>query len=517
MTRMPLSRRRFIGAAAATAAAWPLLVHAQAPAESPGRLFRHGVASGDPLTDRVILWTRVTTPATRSAIGPVAVTWQLAADERLTRVVARGEATASPDRDFTVKVDAAGLEAGRTYYYAFDAGGERSPIGRTKTLPARGVDRLRLASISCANYPAGYFNVYRCLANRPDIDVVVHLGDYIYEFADGVYGDGTEIGRLPLPAGEAVTLADYRLRYATYRSDIDLQDAHAQHPFIAVWDDHELANDAWLGGAGNHDPSEGDWATRRAAAYKAYVEWMPIREAAGPDIRLYRQFRFGELADLLMLDTRGLRDRQLPGATAEELGATGRSLLGAEQEAWLFDGLKRSQSDRTTWRLLGQQVLFTPMTPPMLPVLNADVWDGYPAARARVFDMLARERITDVAILTGDLHSSWALDVPRSPWFGYTAQSAAGSVAVELVTPAISSPPLFADAKLREQAGALRAVSPHLKYLEGESRGYMLIDLTRERLQADWYFVPGVASRSAAESKAATFVCERGSARLATG
>jgi alkaline phosphatase D len=513
---MSLSRRRFIGSAAAAAAMWPLPAPAQTPGE-PGRLFRHGVASGDPLTDRVILWTRVTTPPTRSATGPVTVRWLLAADEQLRRVVVRGEAQATPERDFTVKIDAAGLEAGRTYYYAFDAGGERSPVGRTKTLPARGADRLRLASISCANYPAGYFNVYRCLANRTDIDVIVHLGDYIYEFADGVYGDGKEIGRLPMPAGEAISLADYRLRYATYRSDIDLQEAHRLHPFVAVWDDHELANDAWLGGAGNHDAAEGDWAVRRAAAYSAYVEWLPIREAAGPDIRLYRQFRFGDLVDLLMLDTRGLRDRQLPGATAAELASPDRTLLGAGQEAWLFDGLRRSQSDRVTWRLLGQQVLFTPMTPPMLPVLNADVWDGYPAARARVFDMLAREKITDLAILTGDLHSSWALDVPRSPWFGYTAQTAAGSVAVELVTPAISSPPLFADARLKEQAGALRLISPHLKYLEGDSRGYMLIDLTRERLQADWYFVPGVASRSAGESKAASFVCERGSSRLAPG
>ena len=512
---MPPSRRRFLrgAAAAAAAAAWPLGLRAQTPADPVSRLFRHGVASGDPLGDRVILWTRVSTD-TPGAIDVTEVRWLLASDERLTRIVASGAASAAAERDFTVKVDAGGLAPGRRYFYAFEAGGERSPVGRTATLPADGTARVRLASVSCSNYPAGYFNVYRCVANREDLDAVLHLGDYIYEFADGVYGDSTASGRLPLPAGEAVTLHDYRLRYAIYRSDPDLQQAHATHPFIVVWDDHELANDAWTGGAVNHGASDGDWAVRRASAYQAYLEWMPVREFAGPDIRLYRDFRFGGLIDLLMLDTRGHRDAQLFGGTNRAISAPGRSLLGAEQEAWLFDRLRSSRRTGTMWRVLGQQVLFSPITPPLVPVLNADAWDGYPAARTRVLDLLSSEGIGDVAILTGDLHSSWALDVPRDPWRGYDSRSGAGSLAVELVTPAVSSPPLFTDPALRDRTAMIRLLAPHLEYLEGESRGYILLDITRDRLQADWYFVPNVTERSDGESKAASFVCERGSSRL---
>jgi alkaline phosphatase D len=231
-----ITRRKFIQGAAASAAFIPLAVRAEQSAPDPTvRLFRHGVASGDPLTDRVILWTRVTPPATRSATGPIDVQWMIASDEGLRQIVARGTAQAAVERDFTVKIDAGGLGPGRTFHYGFIVGGERSPIGRTKTLPER-ADRLRVASVSCSNYPAGYFNVYRCVANRPDLDAVVHLGDYIYEFANGRYGDGSSSGRVPLRAGEASTLEDYRDRYATYRSDIDLQEAHRRHPFIAVWD-----------------------------------------------------------------------------------------------------------------------------------------------------------------------------------------------------------------------------------------------------------------------------------------
>ena len=512
-----LSRRDFIRVTAATAAATaaPLPLRAQTAAAPDARLFAHGVASGDPLTDRVILWSRVTAPPTRSAIGPVDVRWVVARDERLTRIVASGTAPAAPERDFTVKVDAGGLEPGRTYYYAFDAGGERSPVGRTRTLPER-TNRLRFASVSCSNYPAGYFNVYRCLANRPDLDAVLHLGDYIYEFANGVYGDGTGSGRVPMPAGEAVTLADYRSRYATYRTDVDLQDAHRLHPFIVVWDDHELVNDWWPGGAPTHTADKGDFATRRAAAYRAYLEWMPVREAATDAIRLYRDFRFGGMADLLMLDTRGLRDRQAPGTDPAAIADPRRSLLGAEQEQWLFERLVRSQRADVPWRILGQQVLFTPLSPPGPPALSADMWEGYAAARDRVFDLIAREKITNLAILTGDLHSSWAAEVPRRFEASHEARTRATPVAIELVTPAISSPPLFADATMRDRVSLLGRAAPHVKYLEGEKRGYVLLDITRGRLQAEWYHVPGVAVRSPVEAKAASFVCERGSSRLSS-
>lgn len=517
-----ITRREFIQVTTASAAAIPLALRAQQSAgEISSRLFRHSVASGDPLTDRVILWTRVTPPAgSADASGSaraIEVSWHIASDEAMTQIVSQGTALAAEAKDFTVKIDAGGLRPGRTYYYAFTSGGERSPIGRTKTLPERGNARMLLASVCCSNYPAGYFNVYRCLANRPDLDAVVHLGDYIYEFANGRYGDGTASGRIPIPRGEAVTLADYRNRYATYRSDIDLQDAHRLHPFIVVWDDHELANDAWSGGAANHDPAtEGDWQTRRAGAYRAYLEWMPVRESTQPGIRLYRSFHFGDLTDLIMLDTRGLRDQQVDGRDAAALADPRRSLFGAEQEAWFFDQLRASQKAGTRWRFLGQQILFSPLTPPGIPVQRPDVWDGYPAERSRVLDVIDQDKISNVVVLTGDIHSSWALDVPRMPWGpGYKAATGGGSLAVELVTPAISSPPLFASASQRDAANMLRPLAPHLKYLEGEHRGYVLMDVTRDRVQADWYHVPSVDQRAAQEAKVVSFVCERGSSRLA--
>ena len=223
-----------------------------------------------------------------SPAGATQVRWRVGTDEKLSNVIASATLETSAMRDHTVKVDVPGLSPGRTYYYAFDADGDTSAVGRTQTLPEESVDRVRLATVSCSNYPAGYFNVYRCLANRSDLDAVLHLGDYIYEFANGVYGDGADSGRVPMPAGEASTLADYRWRYATYRTDIDLQAVHAAHPFIAVWDDHEIVNDAWRGGAPTHKGSEADWRVRQGAAYQAYLEWMPVRESTAPGIRLYR-------------------------------------------------------------------------------------------------------------------------------------------------------------------------------------------------------------------------------------
>jgi alkaline phosphatase D len=490
----------------------PLVLRAQA-SEDDLRLFRHGVASGDPLPDRVVLWSRVTPPPTRSAIGPIQVRWQVATNERMTDVIAAGTTEASPARDFTVKVDAGNLRPGRTYYYAFDAGGQQSPIGRTRTLPTA-PSRLRIASVSCSNYPAGFFNVYRCVAARDDLDLVLHLGDYIYESADGAYGDGAAPDRAPHVRREAITLADYRLRYATYRSDVDLQAAHQSHPFITVWDDHEVANNAWSGGAGARSPADDTFTQRRAAAWRAYREWLPIRESPDPGIRLYRRFRIGTLADLVMLDTRTFRDRPAAANDAGTLGDPHRTMLGAAQERWLIDTLRASRQDGTRWRLLGQQVVFAPVTPPGMPILQVDNWDGYPLARRRLLDALAAERVGDVAVLTGDIHSSWANDVPRDPLFGYKASTGGGSLAVEIVTPAISSPPLFSIAGLREREPLLRLAAPHVKYLDGDHRGYVLLDVTADRLQADWYHVASVTARASRETKAASYVCEKGSARL---
>jgi alkaline phosphatase D len=511
---MSLSRRQFLWTAAASSVCLPSLLEAQSPHTDASPMFRHGVASGDPLDDRVVLWTRVTPPD--PDVREVEVGWLVAADEQMTRIVRRGKARTSAARDFTIKVDAGGLDPGRHYFYAFQAGAERSRVGRARTLP-KATDRVRLALVCCSNYPAGFFNVYGRLASRDELDVVVHVGDYIYEFQNGVYGDGTSLLRIPEPRREAVTLSDYRVRYATYRTDPDLQDAHARHPFIVVWDDHEITNDTWSGGAGNHNPGEGDWPTRRAAAYRAYLEWMPIRESTGRDIHLYRRFRFGSVAHLSMLDTRGLRDEQVAASDVAALGRPERTLLGDTQERWLFDGLRSSQRAGDSWRILGQQVMFSRLALPGRPVLLNDTWDGYQAARDRVLDFIDRQQIRDVAILSGDIHSSWAFDVPRNAWDGYSAATGAGSLAVEIVAPAISSPPLFTNPVLRAGAPGLRDSLPHLKFLEGESNGYILLDITSARLQSDWYFVPTVAARSQDEIRVKRLVSERGSSHLVDG
>ena len=513
---MSLTRRQFLWGATASGLAWPLIASAQTRGD---QLFRHGVASGDPQANAVMLWTRVTPAGNVRVARPVEVRWRIGTDAALSRTLQSGSVTTSGDRDFTVKVDARGLEPGRTYYYAFEAGGQRSPVGRTKTLPdaAGRVERLNFASVSCANYPAGFFNVYRMLAERQELDAIVHLGDYIYEFRNGEYGEGGPLNRLPQPLKESVTLEEYRQRYATYRTDPDLQEAHRQHAFIAVWDDHELANDAWSNGAANHNPNqgEGDWATRKAAAWKAYLEWMPIREQQDAGIKLYRRFRFGTLADLVMLDTRSLRDQQVPADDLRALADPNRRLMGAAQENWFFETLRASQRDGVTWRLIGQQIMFSRLMPAGRPVQSADAWEGYQAERERVLTFLERERARNIVILTGDLHSTWALDVPRNPWGGYRPQTGEGSLAVELVTPAISSPGLFQAETASQITAALRVAVPSLKFLEGLSQGYTHIEVTPQRVRATWHHAQTVYERSAVQRVAASFVCESGASRLA--
>ena len=513
----PLTRRQFLWTSAASSLAWPLLAQEQRATAAGGGRFQHGVASGDPLADRLILWTRVT-PSDPSTTQPVDVRWRIGVDPELRRAVSSGTAQTSAARDYTVKVDVGGLVPGATYYYAFDTAGEQSPIGRTKTFPLNGADRMRFALVSCSNYPAGFFNVYRCIANRPDLDAVVHVGDYIYEFGEGEYGAGAAIDRVPEPPREAFTLADYRLRYATYRTDPDLQEAHRQFPFVLVWDDHEMTNDAWSGGGINHNPERGEgvWATRQAAAYKAYLEWMPIRESTEPGIHLYRTFRYGTLVDLVMIDTRGLRDRQVAGNNFDALADPKRTLMGDAQQAWMFDQIRASQRANTPWTLLGQQVLFARVTLPGTRVTNTDAWDGYQAQRDRVLDFIEREKVRNLVILTGDAHSSWGLDVPRNPWNGYRSATGEGSLAVELVTPAISSPPpaMFAPGDDRDMTAAIRIALPHLKLLDGTHRGFVIVDLSPQLMKADWYFVPDVRVRSDREMPGGSVVCERGSAHL---
>jgi alkaline phosphatase D len=509
---MTISRRDFLAvvavssAAAAPSLAWARMLAPFDPEADP-TIFTHGVASGDPLHDRVILWTRIEPRRSRHGLTPVK--WSIARDPAFRHVVDSGFVLTHAGRDFTAKVDVRGLRPGTTYYYRFQAFGGNSPIGRTRTLPIGRINNLRLAVASCSNYPFGFFNAYAGIAQRADLDAVLHLGDYIYEYANGSFGDGTALGRLVEPPREMVSLDDYRLRHATYKSDPDLQEAHRQHPFITVWDDHESANDAWRGGAENHQPeTEGDWKARKARSIAAYNEWMPIREHNGLDRKIFRRFRFGDLADLIMLDTRLYgRDRQAASpADIASINDPNRQLLGAEQEAWFLDRMAQSQADRVRWRLVGQQVMMAQLSLDFgQSIANADQWDGYKPARDRVYEALRTSRIDNVVVLTGDIHSSWGNDLTPNPFDGsYNPATGSGALGVEFVAPGVTSPFLFPDtpegaAQAAAAAQQIRAISPHMKFVELFRRGYLLLDVDRTRVQGEWYFPQTIRTRSLAE------------------
>lgn len=451
----------------------------------PETLFQHGVASGDPLPDAIILWTRVSPEKLDEAVE---VWWEIGTDRAFKHRVAVGTVSTDAARDFTVKVDVGELDAGKTYYYRFKSLGRTSPAGRTKTAPTGDVERLRFAVTSCASMAHGYFHAYRDLAQELDLDAVLQLGDYIYEYGSGEYGDV----RAYEPEHEILTLEDYRTRHSQYKLDPDLQAVHKQHPFIAVWDDHESADNSYKDGAENHDPeTEGDWATRKAAAIKAYTEWMPIR--GGEDGKIFRSFSYGNLADLIFLDTRLWgRDEQdgklLGEAPVEE---PGRSLLGDDQETWLDDQLKTSQAH---WRVVGQQVMMAFLKTTGAPnsegggtLVNHDQWQGYPGSQQRFMSLLSDNQIDNVVVLTGDIHSGWGCDLtpdPNNP-DAYDPETGAGSVAVEFVTSAVTSPG-FPAAIANVVEGAL-AENPHIKYSNVTQRGFFLLDLDADRAQAAWY------------------------------
>lgn len=463
--------------------------------ESP---FRHGVASGDPLVDRVILWTRVS-PRERELGQSIAVEWWIARDPEARDTVDRGERFVGAERDFTLKLDVTGLEPGHDYYYGFSSDGVASPVGRTRTLPGDDAERARFAVVSCANHPRGFFNAYACIARRDDVDLVLQLGDYLYEHGNSGYGDGTALGRIPDPLHEVVTLGDYRRRHALYKTDPDLQAAHARHPWITVWDDHEIADDAWRDGADNHSAEQGEWALRRLAAIRAYHEWMPIRDLPNG---IFRSFRFGELLDLVMLDTR-LHGRDARVGREDHAGASeaGRSLLGADQTAWLLERLSDSKRAGTRWRVVGQQVVFSPMRG-AAGDFNPDSWDGYRANRDQILAHLEREAIGDVVILTGDVHSAWAIDVP-------------GGRAVEIVAPAVSSPTFGNHPGAREWIEGTVPAQPHIRYSNIDENGFVLLDVDAERVRAEFHFSDSVQARSAICRREAAFETRAGANRLA--
>jgi alkaline phosphatase D len=503
-----------------------------AAADAASTLFAHGVASGDPLPGGVLLWTRVTpTPESvpGSGAGPVVtVEWQVAADASFAGVVLSGAVVTGPDRDHTVKVDVSGLAPATTYWFRFGLGGTWSPTGRTMTAPAAAdpVTRLRMGVVSCANWEAGYFAAYRHLAERGDLNLVVHLGDYLYEYGTGEFAAAGRVVRPHRPANETVSLADYRIRHATYKTDPDLQALHASVPWIITWDDHEVANDMWSGGAENHTPgTEGDFAARTAAARQAYAEWMPVR--LGADGRIYRRLRYGSLLELSMLDLRSYRSRQASGTAVDD---PDRTIAGGDQLQWLIDGLTSSDA---TWKLVGNPVIISRLDLATVPawllgplaellgipsngiVVNADQWDGYNADRERLVDALRAARTKDTVFLTGDIHTSWANELttrdtgPLNP------------AAAEFVVPSVTSDNI--DDFLRTRPGGplsrfaadlIRTTNPHVKWVEVDGHGFGVLDVTTSRCRMDWYHLADRTRASSGATWVAGWSVGRGSSRL---
>uniref|UniRef100_UPI00047204A2 alkaline phosphatase D family protein n=1 Tax=Vibrio parahaemolyticus TaxID=670 RepID=UPI00047204A2 len=508
--------------------------------ESVAVSFEHGVASGDPTQTQVIIWTRVTTAASY-----VDVSWQVASDIEFLNVVQSGVFTTDTGRDFTVKVDVQNLNANSQYYYRFMVGEMMSEVGQTQTLPEDGVEKASMAVVSCANYPAGYFHVYREILNQHEqspFDVVLHLGDYIYEYGAGGYAseDAAALGREPSKGTECITLDDYRKRYAQYRQDADLQALHAKLPMIAVWDDHELANDTWKNGAENHQDDEGSFIDRRAAAAAAWTEWLPVRENTFSNMLIYRQFSFGNLVNLMMLDTRLVgRDKpldyfSLSAPTMEAIGglvaqsrSADRELLGTEQLAWL---MKEFNTHDAKWNVLGQQVLMSrmelpssvmtamfqlftsteekkteallavntaitgyladPSADPISLPYNLDAWDGYYVEREKVYQ-LAKASSGNFVCLAGDTHNAWASelkDVSNNP------------IGVEFATSSVSSPGLEEYLALDPVAIAqMEYTLPHLvselKWADIKQRGFMRVTFTADAAQSTWYLVSTIKDK----------------------
>ena len=502
--------------------------------------FLHGVASGDPLSDRVMLWSRVS-PSNAPEGKDIDITWEVASDDQFTKIIKTGSVATNAARDYTVKVDVNGLSANTAYFYRFSFDTTRSPVGRTKTLPVGSVAQVKMVVFTCSNYPAGYFNVYAEVAKLTDVDVAIHLGDYIYEYPRDGYAsqDAAALNRLVEPKNEIITLSDYRSRYAIYRTDPDLQAMHAKLPLISIWDDHEFANDTWLAGAENHDPvTEGPFSARRAAALQAYNEWMPIRlPDASKNDRIYRSFDFGNVVSLHMLDTRLIgRDKQLSYASyinasgafdAASFGADmanpARQLMGAEQTSWLQGQLAKSTA---TWQILGQQVLMARMNIPAPLVLgqisftdytnllgkaqqapatlttaekqilaqpaipyNLDAWDGYAVARETVFGT-AKAMNKNLIALAGDTHNTWASDLTDMNGV---------AVGVEFGVTSVTSPgfeEVFAKEDPAKVAGGLEQIIGPLVYAETKNRGFMIVTATPTQVSAEWRYVSTVKSKT---------------------
>lgn len=479
--------------------------------------FYHGVASGDPLENSVLIWTRVTPDDLNQQVNGE---WFISSDHQLLNVIQSGTFTTDQSKDFTVKVSVDGLDSDNTYYYAFKVGEQYSLIGRTKTL-AQNSDHLKFAVVSCSNYQAGFFNGYQGISRRNDLDAVIHLGDYIYEYEDGAYGNSDLFEERKLdPETEILDLEDYRVRYSTYRLDTQLIRLHQQHPIIAIWDDHESANDSYEDGAQNHtEGEEGSWEDRKQVSKQAYFEWLPIRDNAQNSV--YRTFSYGDIAHLVMIDTRlEGRNQQINDVTNPALYDPNRTLLGEEQKSWFLNELSNYNA---RWKIIGNQVVFSEFNVGWaadssqgqsyvdLENIFMDIWDGYPSERDQIIDYISDNQINNVVWLTGDFHSTFAFDVAKRPSAlpfavglsqdppTYDGNTQAGSVAVEFATPSITSANFDENVGAgvsqileyqinRPLAGVNINPNPHMRFVDLDRHGYFILDITKERAQADYFY-----------------------------
>ncbi|WP_328527430.1 alkaline phosphatase D family protein [Nocardioides sp. NBC_00368] len=544
-----IDRRTLIAAGLATAAGAGV-VALPAPAEAAGTTlnhFQHGVASGDPLPDRVVIWTRITPTAEAtpgSGLGEeILVRWEVSPTADFSRVIAKGSHQTGPERDHTVKLDVTGLSPESWYFYRFTYNGRTSRVGRTRTAPAADAtpDNVRFGVVSCSNLQAGWFAAYRHLAGRDDLHAILHLGDYLYEYGPGEYGYGmaNEDIRPHEPAHEMHTLADYRIRHAQYKRDADLADAHAHLPWIVTWDDHESANDAWLLGAENNEPGEYDWIERKTNANQAYDEWMPLRvdgtavvETGGHlHDRIYRRLRFGTLLELSMLDLRSYRSEQVARTDLAGVDDPDRTITGDEQLEWLKEGLLTD----ARWKIVGNPVMIAPVTFAALPkslvspvndvtgllpdngiAYNVDQWDGYTADRTELFEHIRNNAITDTVFVTGDIHSAWACDLPYDSAV-YPLGRTAG---VEFVATSVTSN------NLKDILGAprrtvsvtveniIRTANRHVRYLNFDDHGFSVLDVTRNRAQMDWYVIVERKDARTTATWARSYATATGSNRL---
>jgi alkaline phosphatase D len=491
--------------------------------------FTHNVASGEPGSDNMLLWTRYVPPP---SVDEVRLEAEIALDRDFTRVVSGGSVRTGSYRDWTAKLVVGGLQPGTTYWYRFIApGGGKSPVGRTKTLPVGDVDRFGLGLFSCSNLPMGWFNAYAHAAARDDLDLWFHVGDYLYEYGIAAYKDNDRVaGRVLMPAHdhEMISLVDYRLRFACYRADPDLQKLHQLAPMIALWDDHEITNDSWEGGAANHQSAtEGDWNTRRAAAMQAYREWIPVSEEP------WKAYRIGTLATLYRTESRVLaRTRPASAELAMAHQAANpdmalthfrdgawrdptATMLGTEQESWLGQELKRNAA-ASTWQMVGMgTIVGRTLMPEETPgwarpevgegVVNKfkrdvrasklglpmwmDRWDGYPAARSRLLNA-AQQADADLVMLSGDSHNAWA----------YSLAENGRPAGVEFASHAVTSHGIEGQLGVDPQkvASAFVAANPELAWGDTSQRGYMMIDITAKRVTGEWLFLQTVKSRSTA-------------------